>query len=354
MKRRTFLKTGATSAVGLAGLAGCLGTSETTGTLRVATYESFFGDEGTAGEWLKAEFEARHDDVTVEYRAPEAGVNEYIRRAQTDAPIEADLYVGLNTAELVRVDEELPDTRLFDYVADELENDDHVDPALQVDPQGRALPYDTGFISLVYDRSAVDDPGTFETLTTEPYSGKLIVQNAQQSDPGRAFLLWTIHEYGPEGYLDYWDALLENDVRILGDWSTAYNAYVGGESDMVVSYSTDQVFYADQEDVDWDRHTIGFLNDQGYANPETMARFTDAPNADLAATFMDFVLSREAQAVVPERNVQFPATTHEGVLSETFQEYAKRPPEPVTFTYQDLAGNVNEWVDTWAREIVES
>lgn len=94
-----------------------------------------------------------------------------------------------------------------------------------------------------------------------------------------------------------------------------------------------------------------FFGDEGYANPETMARFADAPNADLAADFMDFVLSREAQSVVPERNVQFPATTYDDVLSETFGQYAKRPPEPVTFTYQDLAGNVNEWVDTWAKEI---
>ena len=351
MKRRTFLKHGAVSTVGIAGLAGCLGGGSAAGTLRIATYESFFGDDGTAGEWLKSQFESQHEGVTVEYTAPESGINEFIRRAQTGASIEADLYIGLNTAELVRVDQELPDTRLFDYVSSELQNDDAIDESLQIDPQGRALPYDTGFISLVYDQSKVDNPGTFDALTTNEYTGDLIVQNAQNSDPGRAFLLWTINEYGPEGYIEYWQQLLENDVQILGDWSTSYNAYMGGEAPMVVSYSTDQVFYADQEDVNWDKHTIGFLNDQGYANPETMARFTDAPNSDLAADFMDFVLSKEAQSVVPERNVQFPSTTYDGILSETFKKYAKRPPEPVTFTYQDLAGNVNEWVDTWAKEI---
>ena len=229
---------------------------------------------------------------------------------------------------------------------------DAVKSGLQFDPQGRAVPFDTGYISLVYDGTKIEQaPTTFEDLLKSRYEGDLIVQNAQQSDPGRAFLLWTIHEFGADGYLDYWTRLLENDVKILGDWSTAYNAYMGGEAPMVVSYSTDQVYYADQEDVTWDKHTIGFLNDQGYANPEAMARFADAPNADLAADFMDFVLSKEAQSVVPERNVQFPATTYDGILSETFQQYAKRPPEPVTFTYEDLAGNVNEWVDTWAKEI---
>ena len=351
MKRRTFLRAGTASAVGLTTLAGCLGAGSMSGTLRIATYESFFGDDGTAGEWLKSEFESKHDDVTVEYTAPESGINEFIRRAQTDASIDADLYIGLNTGELVRVDQELPDTDLFDAVSEDLENDEHIAESLQIDPRGRALPYDTGFISLVYDKSKVENPGTFEALTTDEYQGDLIVQNAQNSDPGRAFLLWTINEYGPDGYLDYWQKLVNNDVKILGDWSTAYNAYMGGEAPMVVSYSTDKVFYAGQDDVNWDKHTIGFLNDQGYANPEAMARFADAPNSELAAQFMDFMLSKDAQAEFPERNVQFPSTTYDGLLSETFKKYAERPPEPVTFTYQDLAGNVNEWVDTWAKEI---
>jgi thiamine transport system substrate-binding protein len=109
--------------------------------------------------------------------------------------------------------------------------------------------------------------------------------------------------------------------------------------------------YYHGEGVDMSRHQVGFLNDQGYANPEAMAMFADSDRQELAQRFMEFVLTPEAQAEIAVRNVQFPAV--EGVdPGEEFTRYAYEPPEPVTFTYDELAGNVSTWVDEWARQIV--
>ncbi|USZ67053.1 thiamine ABC transporter substrate-binding protein [Halorussus salilacus] len=389
MDRRTFLKSGA--AGGLLGLAGCLGsddagqqdtteetaetatTEETTtegtettaeetdeetteadeglsGTLTVATYGSFVDAPSSApGPWLKETFEERHPDVTVEWATPDNEMNYYIQRAQQGVDIDADLYVGINVDHLIRIDEQLGDGGLFASSVDALEHYDHVEDDLKFDPQQRAVPYDTGYISLVYDGTEVEDPETFDALTTDEYAGDLIVQNAQSAATGRAFLLWTIHNRGEENYLDYWEQLVDNDVRILGSWDDAYTAWDEGEAPMVVSYSTDQV-YANREGADLDEHQVSFLDGQGYANPEGMARFADAPNPELAEAFMDFVLSAEAQGEIAMRNVQFPATDW-AELSEEFEEYAKVPDDPVTFTYEELQGNVDEWVDTWARQI---
>jgi len=314
-------------------------------TLRIATYSSFTG-EGTAGNWLKSAFESAHDGVTVEFVTPESGLNQYILRRQQGAPLDVDAYVGLNTAELVRADQEL-DGSLFS--TPDLERAGDVKPGLRADPRGRAVPYDTGYISLVYDEGEVENPATFDALTTDPYRGDLIVQNAQQSDPGRAFLLWTIAQKGPDGYLDYWRDLLANDVMILSDWEPAYQAYQNEEAPMVVSYSTDQVYYHG-EGVDMSRHQVGFINDQGYANPEMMGLFADADAPELGRQFMDFALSPEAQAEIAVRNVQFPAV--EGVdPGQEFSKYAYEPAEPVTFTYDELAGNVEGWIEDWAREV---
>jgi thiamine transport system substrate-binding protein len=355
MDRRTFLKRTGAGVGGLTLLAGCTGTGTggtgggtPSGTLNVATYASFTG-EGTAGNWLKSAFEERYPEVTVEFSTPENGVNQFIQRKRQGAPIDADLYVGLNTGELVRVDERL-DEPLFATVRDGVEGADTVKEGLGIDPDGRAIPYDTGYISLVYDEGEVENPGTFDALLEPEYEGDLITQNAQQSDPGLAFLLWTIIAKGEDGYLDYWSALADNGVRVLSDWEPAYNAYLNEEAPMVVSYSTDQVYYHG-EGVDMSRHQVGFLNDQGYANPETMALFADSERADLGQRFMEFVLTPEAQAEIAVRNVQFPAV--EGVdPGEEFSKYAYEPPEPVTFTYDELAGNVGTWVDQWARQIV--
>ena len=363
VNRRTFLRRAGVGVAGTTLLAGCSGGDGTTtddeptgtttgtsgepsGTLTVATYSSFTGED-TAGAWLKSAFEEAYD-ATVEFTVPENGLNQFIQRKRQGAPVEADLYVGLNTGELVRVDERLEES-LFVPVEDQLKRADTVEDSLRIDPDGRAVPYDTGFISLVYDEGEVDQPRTFDDLVQPAYRGDLITQNAQQSDPGRAFLLWSIIEYGEEGYLDYWADLVDNDVRVLSDWEPAYNAYLNEEAPIVVSYSTDQVFY-NGPDVDMSRHQVGFLNDQGYANPEAMATFADSDNQRLARAFMDFALAEEAQAEIAVRNVQFPAVRGVEVGGD-FGEFALRPPEPVTFTYADLAGNVSTWIDEWARQV---
>jgi thiamine transport system substrate-binding protein len=349
MQRRTFLSRAGLATAGLAATAGCIGDSSNSddGTLTVATYSSFTGED-TAGNWLKSAFEAEHSEATVEFRTPENGINRFIQRKASGATVDADLFVGLNTGELVRVDEQL-DEQLFTTAADSVEGADTVDPSLSFDPEGRAIPYDTGFISLVYDEGEVDAPGTFDALLGPAYENGLIAQNAQQSDPGRAFLLWTIKAKGPDGYLDYWEELVDNGVQILSDWQPAYQAYTNGEAPMVVSYSTDQVYYHG-EGVDMSRHQVGFLNDQGYANPEGMAQFADADNPELAREFMSFALTEEAQKEIAVRNVQFPAV--EGVEpSGDFGKYALRPPEAVTFGYDELVGKVDGWIEAWARQI---
>jgi thiamine transport system substrate-binding protein len=247
------------------------------------------------------------------------------------------------------VDETLEES-LFVPVEDRLARADAVQDSLRIDPDGRAIPYDTGFIALVYDESEVAEPETFDALLASEYEDGLIAQNAQQSDPGRAFVLWTVHEYGPDGYLEYWSDLVDNGVRILSDWEPAYSAYTSEEAPMVVSYSTDQVYYHG-DDVDASRHQVAFPGDQGYANPEAMATFADADDQRLAGAFVDFALTEEAQAEIAVRNVQFPAVA--GVdPGGDFGEYALRPPEPVTFTYDELAGNVDTWIDEWARQAV--
>ncbi len=347
MRRRNFL--GAASGI-LATTAGCLGYGGFggDGVITVATYESFVDGSDPVGPWLKEAFEAEYD-AEIEYQIPESGVNQYIQRAQQDADIEADLYIGLNVDELIRIDEQLEDP-LFDDLGGDVERSDRILDELQFDPNQRAIPYDTGYISLVYDESEVE-PETFTDLTAERNRGNLIVQNAQQSDPGRAFLLWTIHEFGDDDYLDYWQELEANDIRILGSWTDAYNAYLNEEAPMVVSYSTDQVF-ASQDTDDFTRHQIGFLNDEGYANPEGMARFVDSTAPDATVDFMEFMLTPDAQGEIAMRNVQFPAVD-DAELDEEFAQYAHVPPEPITFTYEELAGNLGQWVEDWARQVVQ-
>ena len=117
---------------------------------------------------------------------------------------------------------------------------------------------------------------------------------------------------------------------------------------MVVSYSTDQVF-ASRSDENLAEHQIRFLNDQGYAYPEGMALFEGTDRPELARQFLEFMLRPGVQGEIAQRNVAFPATTTAD-LPEEFAQYAKAPPEGVTFTYDELRGNVSEWTESWERQ----
>ncbi|AGB33622.1 ABC transporter substrate-binding protein [Natrinema pellirubrum DSM 15624] len=369
MDRRTFI--GTVGAGTVAGVAGCLTRDgdgngddgsdgdpepenpDLEGELRVATYSSMVDGENPAGEWLKEVFEEEYPDAELTWTVPENGINQYIERERSDVDLDADVYLGANVDDLVLVDDRLEEGGLLrDLNVDRIDNAERIRDGLDMgDPHGRVLAYDTGYISLVYDETVVDEPETLADLTEPAYEDALLAQNAQSSDPGQAFLLWTIDAYGEDGYLDYWDNLAANGVRILKDWSESYSgAYMEEERPMVVSYSTDQV-YANEYGYDMRRHQVAFPNDQGYANPEGMGIFEGASELDLAYEFLDFALSSEAQAVIAQRNVQFPAVEEEFVdLDDEFDQYAHVPPEAVTVGYDRLRGNLEGWVDDWARE----
>lgn len=317
-------------------------------TLTVATYSAFVdAPSSSPGPWLKERFESEFD-ATIEWQTPENGLNYFIERQLQGVDPGADLFVGLDTNMLIRLDEKLNDPLFASVGSGALSNRGDVKESLEFDPQNRAVPYDTGYISLVYDETQSTAPETFDGLLDPEFEGDLITQNPTSSATGKAFLLHTIKAKGEDGYLDYWQGLKENGVRVLGTWEDAYTAYSNGEAPMVVSYSTDQV-YANADGANLSKHQIRFLNGQGYANPEGMARFAATEKVDMANQFMDFVLRPAVQAEIAVRNVQFPATTT-AELPEEFAQYAREPEEAVTFTYEELKGNLSEWTDAWARQ----
>ncbi|MEF8779297.1 MAG: thiamine ABC transporter substrate-binding protein [Haloferacaceae archaeon] len=314
-------------------------------TLVVGTYEAFIDSPSTSpGTWLKETFESEFD-ATLVWQTPPNDVNYYVERADAGVETEADAYVGLNADDLVRVDDALSESLFAD--PGPIERRDRVREELEFDPQGRAVPYDTGYVSLVYDSTEAEAPETFDGLLEPEHEGDLITQNPGQSTTGRAFLLHTVHRYGDD-YLDFWADLQDNGVRVLGSWNDAYAAWMGGEAPMVVSYSTDQVF-ASQEGADLDEHQIRFLNDEGYANPEGMAVFADATEPELAREFLSFLLRPEIQGEIARRNVQFPAVD-DADLPEDYAQYAHEPPTPVTFGYDELADGLEGWISGWERQ----
>lgn len=364
MRRRTFVRGATTSSVaGLAGLAGCLTREAEDGepepepgededTLRIATYSSMVTGETPAGEWLAEAFEDEHEDAEIVWTVPEAGVENYVRRAELEAPIDADLYLGLTLGELVFVDERL-EGRLFEPLERErLERDDRVRDELAFDdPDDRLLAFDTGYVTLVGDETELEAgvPESFEELLEPAYENALLAQDPRRSAPGLAFLLWTIAEYG-EDHLEYWTDLVPNGARVRDGWTESYREeYLERQRPLIVSYSTDRVG-ASAAGRELRRHVVAPLEDRGFRTTEGVAVFAETPRTDLAYEFVDFLLSRPAQREIAQRNVQFPAVDDEYVdLEERFTEHA-REPEAVTVGYDDLRSDLTGWLEAWGEE----
>lgn len=378
MRRRTFIRTA--GAATTAGLAGCSsnqgdggngdggnddtenGNDETAtvtdsggdDALSVATYGSFVdAPSDSPGEWIKAEFESRYD-VDFEWIVPDQPINHFIERHNEGVDIDPELYLGIKPNELVRVDENT-DGELFQPTdVGALEHGENIGEEFYFDPRDRMVPTYASYASLVYDGRQFENPGTFEALLEDRFQGNFAVPNPAEGDnTGLYFLLWTINEFGTDGeydYLDYWNDLVENDVRILDSWSTMYSQFDEGEIPVVVSYSNDRV-YAKRFGNDLEKHQVGFLNDQGYANLSAMGRFAAGTNDDLAHQFMEFILEPETQAKIAELNVTGPVNT-EATPPEVYREYAQEPDEVLFFGYEELKGNVEGWIRDWEREVV--
>jgi thiamine transport system substrate-binding protein len=347
--RRAFLA-GTGSAATLA-LAGCLGGSGGTeyDTIRVGTYQAYVDAPSTsAGAYVKSQFEER-TDYSLEWVVREYELNDFIQRRQQDAPLEADVFLGVTPQDLVRADSELDQPLFEGFATDEIENADNVEDVYQFDPQRRVLPTGASYVSLVYDETAVDAPADFEALTEPAYGEQLLLANPQSTTTGLLFLLWTVDAIGRNSYLDYWSRLVDNGVKILGSWSDAYNAYMQAEASMVVSYSTDQVYAANQ-DQDMARHQIAFPNDQGYAYVDGLAKFATTERDELVRTFAEFMLDPEVQRETAVKNVGIPTVSNATLPSE-FQQYAHVPDEPIQLSYDVLAEHMVDWREAWAKQI---
>ncbi|MFB6125417.1 MAG: thiamine ABC transporter substrate binding subunit [Halanaeroarchaeum sp.] len=351
VSRRTFLAgAGASAAVGLAG---CLGGAPgaTHDTIRVGTYQAYVDAPSTSpGAWVKTEFEKR-TDYSLEWVVRENELTDFVQRRKQGAPLGADVYLGVTAQDLVEADQQLDEPLFSGFETDRIANAANVRDVYHFDPQRRVLPTGASYVSLVYDENAVDAPATFADLTTPAYQDQLLLANPQSTTTGLLFLLWTVHTVGRDAYLEYWQRLVDNGVHVLGSWSSAYNAYQNEEAGMVVSYSTDQV-YAANDDQPMARHQIGFPNDQGYAYVDGLGKFATTDRDHLVREFANFMLDPTVQRRTAVKNVGIP-TVSNASLPEQFQQYAHVPDDPVQLPYDVLKAHMTEWRDAWAKQVAQ-
>ena len=227
----------------------------------------------------------------------------------------------------------------------------------------RVTPVDYGDVCLNYDLAYFEErelplPQSFSDLTASEYAGLLVVENAATSSPGLAFMLATIAEFGDEGdysYLDYWQALADNDVLVVAGWSDAYYGEftVGsrgvGDRPLVVSYASSppaEVIYSDDPDAGAVTGAI-VADNMCFRQIEYAGVLDGADNPAGAEQFIDFMLSAEFQADMPLNMFVFPVV--QGIeLPDVFVEYAVIAENPASIDPARIEANRDEWIQAWA------
>lgn len=319
-------------------------------TLRLMTHDSF----DIAAETM-AQFTEETGIAVDVFKAGDAGTVVNLAALASDDPL-ADVLFGVDNTFLSRALQNEIFTRYDSPVLAELSD------GLKLDPENRALPVDFGDVCLNYDRAwfksnNLEPPQNLDDLLDPAYAGLTVVQNPATSSPGLAFLLATVDTYGEEGYLDYWQQLVDNGLLVTDGWEDAYygafTAASDGDRPIVVSYASSppaEVYFAETAlEV---APTASVVSDGScFRQIEFVGVLKGTEHEEEAQQLVDFLLSRQFQEDIPLHMFVFPAN-EEAELPQVFVEHSQIPQNPATLSPDEIAANRETWVQAWTEMVL--
>ncbi|MCX7750212.1 MAG: thiamine ABC transporter substrate-binding protein [Candidatus Bipolaricaulota bacterium] len=311
--------------------------------LVVYTYDSFVSWGPALA--IKEAFERAHPGVKLVWIAP-GDSSEMLARLIAELELglpTADVFVGLADVEVPRA---LARNVFRPLDPGRLQNLRDVPPELRIGGDRFVVPYDHGYVTLVYDARALPEelvPRTLTDLLRPELKGKIVLQDPRTSSPGLSFFLWTIVRYG-EGWPAFWEKLLRNVLTVTRGWSESFDMLEAGEAPIGVSYATDeayaQITYGER------RFRVLTPEGEGFRQVEYMGIVRTTTKVELAHALLDLILSPEIQELIPTSQWMFPANARARVPEE-FARYAVIPARPVTLDPETIAQNLSGWLRTW-------
>ena len=300
--------------------------------LTVYTYDSFSSDWGP-GPLIKTAFESECD-CELKFVAADSSTGILSRVQLEGSSSPADVVLGLDATQLA-------DARNTGLVAPHGADTSALN--LPIDwSDDIFLPFDYGYFAFVYDATRLQQvPDSLDTLADSDL--KVIIQDPRSSTPGLGLMLWVQSVFGEQAAA-FWPRLADNVVTVTKGWSEAYGLFLEGEADMVLSYTTSPAYHIIAEQKTQYR-AAAFKEGHGL-QVEVAARLKTAPQPELAARFMRFILSDPFQSAIPTGNWMYPATAIETpeVFAQLVQPAASRVIEA-----EALSSNRKTWLNDFTR-----
>jgi len=318
-------------------------------TLTIMTHDSFLASESVISAFETA------NNVKIQFLlSGDAGTALNKAILSKDNPL-ADVFYGVDNTFLSRALTE----NIFDAYNSPLLAD--IPDEYEMDSQNRALPVDWGDVCLNYDQLYLTDrniqpPLNLEDLLKPEFKDLLVVENPASSSPGLAFLLATIGHFGADKYLEYWQGLVDNNLLVVNDWTTAYYTNFsrwGGDRPIVVSYGSSPPFEViDSGSADTIPRTAVVTGDGScFRQIEFVGILRGTKNRNLAERWIDFMLSPTFQENMPLQMYVFPVNS-QATMDETFTEYLSIPENPAYVSPDDIAENREQWINDWTETVL--
>jgi thiamine transport system substrate-binding protein len=206
------------------------------------------------------------------------------------------------------------------------------------------LPYDWGYFAFVYDRNRLPQPpkSLAELAEADP-ALTVVLQDPRTSTPGLGFLLWVKAVYGDRAGA-FWEKLAPHILTVTKGWSESYDLFLKGEASMALSYTTSPAYHMVAEGRD-DIQAAPFAEGH-YLQVEVAALAKNAQEPDLARQFLAFLISPEAQEVLPTTNWMYPARSDGVALPDAFSRLI-RPGRALQIPPETVRAHRDAWVDEW-------
>lgn len=204
-----------------------------------------------------------------------------------------------------------------------------------------------------FEESGLEVPKTLDDLADPQYKDLLVVTNPATSSPGLAFLLATVGAFGEDGFEDYWTSLVDNGVKVADSWEDAYyvdfsGAGEGGERPLALSYATSPAFTVTE---DGSGSTTSALLETCFRQVEYAGVLAGADNPEGARALVDFLLTEDVQAALPESMYMYPADPSVG-LPQDWQKFAPQADAPFEVPPAEVSEHRDEWIERWTETVV--
>ena len=302
--------------------------------LTIYTYDSFVSEWGP-GPSIEKIFEEKHN-ADVEFVAVDSAatlLNKVILEGDSS---KADIVLGL-------------DMNLFD-LAEQSElftthNINDINNLINLPlkwESNKFVPYNYGYFSFVYNEANLATPPKSMDELINSTNARIVIQDPRTSTPGLGLLTWMKALYGDKAG-DEWKKLNKKIISVTKGWTDAYyNFFMAGEADMVLSYTTSpaaHIMFEERYDI-----LATTFEEGNYITIEFAGILNNSQNKDLANKFLNFMLSKEFQSVIPSTNIMYPVTNIKD-LPEAFDKLDV--PNFIQMDPKEINKNKEKWIDEW-------